>query len=71
VSSRLQTRIIDEFATWATAQGIAPDGQAGRRWYDRITILLQAGSYLAAGGRSAFPDGSSFNRSSGSWGQLR
>jgi hypothetical protein len=44
VSSRRQTRIIDEFTRWATAQGIVPEGQAGQRWHDRITILLQGRS---------------------------
>jgi hypothetical protein len=37
----LQQRVVDEFATWGSAQGIMPDGDAGTRWRERITILLQ------------------------------
>lgn len=39
--SRLQQRVVDEFMTWASVQGIISDGKAGTRWRERITILLQ------------------------------
>jgi len=38
---RLQQTVIDEFAEWASAAGLVPGGQAGTRWRERITILLQ------------------------------
>jgi len=41
VPPRLQQRVIEEFADWAAAQGIVSGGEAGERWRDRITILLQ------------------------------
>jgi len=41
VPFRLQQSVVDEFVTWASAEGIAPSGDAGRQWRDRITILLQ------------------------------
>jgi hypothetical protein len=41
VLSRLQHRVVDEFATWGSARGIMPDGDAGIRWRERITVLLQ------------------------------
>jgi hypothetical protein len=37
----LQQTVIDEFALWASAAGLVPGGQAGTRWRERITILLQ------------------------------
>jgi hypothetical protein len=37
----LQQRVIDEFAVWASTEGIVPDSEAGQHWRDRITILLQ------------------------------
>jgi hypothetical protein len=45
---RLQQTVIDEFATWASAEGIAPTGGADPLWQGRITILLQ--------GRAGFLD---------------
>jgi hypothetical protein len=38
---RLQQTVIDEFAEWASAAGLDPGGEAGTRWRERITILLQ------------------------------
>jgi len=38
---RLLPSVIDEFARWASAEGIAEDGEPGRLWRERITILLQ------------------------------
>ncbi|MCK9902154.1 hypothetical protein CC117_25535 [Parafrankia colletiae] len=47
---RLQQAVIEEFATWASAEGSVPGagldgaggGGPGRQWRDRIAILLQA-----------------------------
>ncbi len=42
VSLRLQQRVVDEFAVWAAAAGIVPNGaEAVERWRARIGILLQ------------------------------
>ncbi len=39
--ARLQQRVVEEYTEWAADQQIMPRGDAGRRWRERISVLLQ------------------------------
>jgi hypothetical protein len=41
VPPRLQQCVVEEFADWAAARGIVSSGEAGQRWRERISLLLQ------------------------------